>query len=408
MENAMRVSSLVLFAIATLCCNLAVYAQGGGAPFDYFNRPVRLSAPIKFTSGASNPSRFTLADMNGDGRLDFVIANPMPLIVYGRGDGTATGKLLLPWPIAPSSAVLPYAIGDPTAILATDLNGDAMIDVATIDSPRGRVHVHYLGPSGTVVATSTHIVGTSSALASWDVTSDGRRDLIVGRGSVLSVLPNIGASFGTPVEYFVGGSTDDLAVADFNADGYMDILTCVRTHGSVAIAFGVRGGLASGILKSLHSDLWISTTTVAVGSFLDRSAPHDLLVTVKDKFGSHSQYVLRLHTDGQLYSRPTGSAGPGPARVAVGDLNGDGLDEAVVADSVAQSVRVLQRDAHYEQMLPVAILSVKPSRPSDVAIGDLNNDGRLDIAVLDFFGAMIVYLNETPEPPLARRRAVRH
>ena len=86
---------------------------------------------------------------------------------------------------------------------------------------------------------------------------------------------------------------------------------------------------------------------------------------------------------------PTGSApafappssyatGPGPVSVAIGDLNGDGKPDLATANRGAGSVSVLagMGDGSFQAKLDYATGSV----PYSIAIGDLNGDGRPELA----------------------------
>ncbi len=89
--------------------------------------------------------------------------------------------------------------------------------------------------------------------------------------------------------------------------------------------------------------------------------------------------------------------GAGPGAVAVGDFNGDGRLDLVVANSASNTISVLLNTTPFgsatatfrgQQTFTVA------ANPAAVAVGDFNGDGRTDIAVSD--GQLSVLLNTTP------------
>jgi hypothetical protein len=77
--------------------------------------------------------------------------------------------------------------------------------------------------------------------------------------------------------------------------------------------------------------------------------------------------------------------GGGPFEIAIGDLNGDGRLDIAVANADSDSVTLLfnSGDGHFAAPtnLPVA------GNPRGIALGDFNRDGRLDIAVTRFAAA---------------------
>ncbi|MDQ4121863.1 MAG: FG-GAP-like repeat-containing protein, partial [Acidobacteriota bacterium] len=72
-----------------------------------------------------------------------------------------------------------------------------------------------------------------------------------------------------------------------------------------------------------------------------------------------------------------------PLFTAVGDFNGDGKQDIVVANSGANNVSVLLRNAT-NNGFETAVNYATGSTPRGVAVGDFNGDGKLDIATASF------------------------
>jgi hypothetical protein len=76
------------------------------------------------------------------------------------------------------------------------------------------------------------------------------------------------------------------------------------------------------------------------------------------------------------------TTGAGPANLAVGDLNGDGLPDIAVANADSGSVSIFFQNPAAPGTFTAGPVLMTPGRtPLDVAIGDLDGDGRMDIAV---------------------------
>ncbi|HET7380630.1 MAG TPA: VCBS repeat-containing protein, partial [Gaiellales bacterium] len=166
-----------------------------------------------------------------------------------------------------------------------------------------------------------------SFVAIGDLSGDGKPDLAVANlyTSTISVfLGNGDGSFAAKTDYGVGDYPRSVAIGDLNADGKPDLVVA-------------------------NSGLWPAYgTTVSV-----------LLGNGGGSFAPKTDFV----TGGVPYS------------VAIGDLNGDGKPDLVVARGGAVSVLLGNGDGSFG---PTADF---PADDAEfLAIGDLNGDGKLDVA----------------------------
>src|SRR3984893_16289756 len=152
----------------------------------------------------SVPSAIAVGDFNGDNILDLAVtdfANNNVAILFGKGDGTFTP----PTPaetFATGGGTNP--VGHPVALLATDINGDGVLDLAVVNQgdgvAAGSVSI-LLGRAasngkgdGTFIAPTTIPVGIQpTAIASFGVSAGGGPGLVVtnqGDNSVSVLLQN--------------------------------------------------------------------------------------------------------------------------------------------------------------------------------------------------------------------------
>ncbi|WP_422923365.1 FG-GAP repeat domain-containing protein [Singulisphaera sp. PoT] len=133
---------------------------------------------------------------------------------------------------------------------------------------------------------------------------------------------------------------------------------------------------------------------IAVGNFNSTSDSYsDLVVT---DFSTDQVSVLLGQSDGSFQSStPLGLGGPnGPSGVAVGDVNGDGYQDIIVADTSSDVVTVLKGDGSGNFSVEYNLGLGGQEQPAGLAVADLNGDGRPDIAVANgLSGSISLLLN---------------
>ncbi|HXZ59421.1 MAG TPA: VCBS repeat-containing protein [Steroidobacteraceae bacterium] len=109
-------------------------------------------------------------------------------------------------------------------------------------------------------------------------------------------------------------------------------------------------------------------------------------------------YAQDAARPGHFLPASTYGVGNDPVSVAVADLDGDGRPDIVTANAILSTnglgestVSVLLQDAaHPGHYLPAVSYATGPD-PQSVAIGDLNGDGRPDLAVADSSGISVLF-----------------
>jgi hypothetical protein len=287
---------------------------------------------VSLTQGLGINVGVSLGDMNGDGKLDIVAADPNGEVAVFLGDGHGGFT---------AGAVLSAGLS-PWALALGDLNGDGRLDIVTGDEGTNTLSVVLADGLGGYAAAISIPAGIQPfSLALGDVNGDGTVDIIAGNagsGSVTVALNDGHGGFSTTT---VPVAPDPLWVAlgDLNGDGHLDLV--------------VAGGMSAG------------TVDVLLG----------------DGLGGFTRVPGAPFAAGQL-----------PGGVALGDLNGDGLVDIVVANILDSNIIVLFGDGNggFTAQTPVAIGAL----PRSVALADVNGDGLVDIVTTNYLGSVSVVLND--------------
>lgn len=319
-------------------------------------------------------------DFNNDGKLDLAVVGSRldvlntVTIYLGKGDGSFTPKGS-------------FSSGNyPSSVAAGDFNGDGNLDLVVTAYDSREVHVFLGNGDGTFQPPATYGVGNSpTAVAVGDFNGDGKPDLAVTNGgtSNVSILLNSGTGTFLPaVNYAVGSEGSDpvsVAVGDFNGDGKPDLAVAnAKEGGSVSVLLNDGNGTFQAAVNYMVGGV---PTSVAAGDF-NADGNLDLVVAgvagPKDLF-----YVGVLLGDGSGGFRAPVSIATGfaPYFVAVADFNGDGKLDFAVANAGDGDVSIFlgKGDGSFEPPRSYAAGIVAP--PATIAVGDLNGDGRPDMAV---------------------------
>jgi len=383
---------------------LASLVAGGGA-FGATTAPTFVRADYPLFGNT-----YVVGDFNGDGSLDLAGVGSAAKVRLNNGAGMF-------------GAVVDYAIGGQGQdIAAGDFNGDGRLDlIVTINDPQIGLSLLSGNGDGTFGA-PVNFPNTSGfdspAIAAVDLDNDGRLDVVIAHeiacytapcvaSEVISVMIGNGdGTFRPSREIEVGRGMAEIAVGDYNRDGFKD-LALAGTHGQVYRLYGIGDGtfVQQPTLTAVVDTSFIPVTDIDVADFNGDSI-QDLVAAVPHN-GSRTA-ILIGNADG-TFRTPLVLTDPGlhiPQQQAVADYNGDGFQDLALSlgegDQGLMQIRNGNGDGTFEA--PVQYLVPPPaSSLGGIAIraADLNGDTKPDIA-LNIGGAspsFAVLLNSTGAAP---------
>jgi hypothetical protein len=239
-----------------------------------------------YQQSAPSFGQIALADFNGDGKLDIAVTSPgafngspgVVSILLGNGDGTF--RKAVPYAVEPTPGPTDVLGG----LVIADFNGDGIPDFAVGDNVLNMLRVFLGNGDGTFrPGPRTPVPPQVNSLAVADFNADGELDVAVSSVALIQILLGKGdGSFRQGATVNVAGGA--VTAADFNGDGRIDLATLVTAE---------------------------------------------------------QMEFLPGHGDGTFGPGVTTLTGVGPNQLALGDLNGDGFPDLATAGYLGGAVSVL-------------------------------------------------------------------
>jgi hypothetical protein len=315
-----------------------------------------------FADGIERPAVVASADFNRDGFADVAVANelnaafvPSVSIVHGSGDGTFTQIQDLTNPL----------LALPRAITVADLNGDGLSDLVVASFTQGNISEN---DSGSVMAFLGQADGSFSAAIT------------------VSTTPSIA-----------------VGVADFNGDGFLDIVSLNPDTQNTTGGFEILTGDGAGgfTLGGGQQGFPFTVNRVVTADFDNDGFSDFIALETTDRL------LFAFYGDGTgnfTVPNPGFATLPSmPADIVVGDINGDGLVDLVISSNEAVTFHENLGGRQFD-FTGVEIFPISGSIPYRLASADLDSNGSPDIVAVDQMEARVFTsgtgFTEDPTSPL--------
>ena len=408
-DHSTSISSRVAVALARKAASPVVFAtvEGNGPNNAVFVLSLNADlTSIKFAplSGLATASSLITADLNGDGNGDLVVVNdynasgPFVSVLLGNGDGTFSNAVN--YPTAGNASV---------AATVADVNGDGKLDIVAVSDDQ---HISVLlgngdgtfqsaqsfaAPAlpGYTSSASTPILGLIGA----DLNGDGKQDIVCSNGLVL-----LGSATGTlavvttPAFPFFnaspGGFGPGMAAGDINNDGKLDLVLNTGSTISTWIGKGDGTFTQGASYASINNSAYVTVTD------LDGDGNYDIFtglagngIYTGDDSLNATAYVLMGNGDGTFVGAPQTQGAYNGANL--GDVNGDGVPDLITNSANGTfTVQLGNGKGGFTTAstftAPASFTlggytfsNAATSVASTYAVADVNGDGKADLVFVD-------------------------
>lgn len=330
------------------------------------------------------PDCAVMGDFNKDGFLDLVVA------VLGESTislhlGNGEGELQLSRSVKVGTT--------PDAITSGDFNEDGNLDVAVGTYNSASLVTLCFGDGKGDFPDTRYLYDQNGegarGIAAADLNNDGHLDIVTAnyRSYNVSLFLGDGAgNFGSPFTVYSGLEPRELDIADFNRDGNLDVVVINSWSWNITVFFG--DGAGSLTMDSLIESHGFWPWSGHLGNFNGDEYP-DLAVANFGTGPSDQNISVFFGNDkGKLNWQYSLGAGEGvglqPWYVSIGDLNLDGNDDLMVANSGGNTLSLFLGDGAgnfaHGGFLPV------PAAPHWVHAGQFDRDAFPDLVSASYAG----------------------
>jgi len=367
---------------------------------------------VDFATGPS-PCSVAIGDIDGDGKPDVVVANNVDSTISVYRNTSTSGSITF----APK---VDFATGPyPSSVAIGDIDGDGKPDLVVTNRTSNTISVfRNTSVAGSITTSSLAAkvdfkTGTGPlSVAIGDVDGDGRPDMVVSNfgSNTISVFRNTNitgsitaSSFAQKVDFTTGSGPYSVAMGDIDGDGRPDVVV-PNFHGNSISVFqntSIPGSITAGSFAS-KVDFTTGTlpNSVAIGD-VDGDGKPDVVAVSYGGTASvfKNMSVSSSITTSSLAAKVDFTSGSGPFSLAIGDLDGDGKPDLAVGDVNNNTVSVLRNTSPIDSITTSSFASkvdfTTGAWPYSVAIGDLDGDGKPDLAVVNLHNNSLSVLRNT-------------
>ena len=376
-----------------------------------------IAPKVDFATG-NLPYATALGDFDGDGKLDMAVTN------YGSTTVSVYRNISTTGTVASSSFATKVdfaTVERPAGISIGDLDGDGKLDMAITDDASNKVSVYRNTSTSGSVSFATKVDfeagGGTTGILLGDLDGDGKLDIFVtnwgsNRMSVYRNTSEVGslttASFASSVVFGNGNSPYRVSLGDLDGDGKLDMAITDNAANKVSV------------FRNISTSGSITTSSFATKvDFVTGSSPKGITLGDLDGDGKLDIAVTNSSSSTISVFRNTSTSGSlttssfeakvdfttltNPLGISLGDLDGDGKLDIAVANNGSAKMSVYKNTSTSGSLTTSSFASkvdfATGTTPQEILLGDIDGNGKLDIAVANFNSNTVSVLRNIGIPP---------
>ena len=279
--------------------------------------------------------------------------------------------------LATPSVVVGNAVGD--------IDGDGILDIAAASRESAQGHVWFGTGQGNFGPRLDLPSGGAEPqhLALGDMNGDGNLDLLIANyaGSSVTIWFRSATNpreFASSITLPIDFGPQHIAVGDLNGDGLNDFVTA-NSNGTLTLYYQNTGIPGTSLPPVSLNGGGGSVLRSVVIADLNQDGRPDLVTT---NFNVNTVTVIIQRPIDVWRAPESYVTGPGPAVVRVADLDADGILDLVVCNADGNTLTLYRGGPGRSGKFSPAPDVVVGGRPFDVAIVDLDGDGRRDLVAV--------------------------
>lgn len=357
--------------------------------FAYYFGTLSFDTAVKTTFGGT-PTNIAITEIENNAKPDIVVTDNSSIGQIVTLSGNGNGTFLTPAKFA--AGISTYGL----KVLDMDADGFNDVVVTNASSAPSGVGIHLNSKTGTFPSRTPVVTGDIPfSVDAKDINGDGYIDLIVANGGGSSnnlafLLGKVGGTYAAPVNLTAGTVPRSVVFVDVNKDGKTDIVAANESTANVSVFIGDGTG-NFGNKKDYQAGS--GPYSVAATDF-NGDGNVDLIVC------NSRDATIALLTgvgDGSFNAPKTTSLGTPntslPYQIAIGDINGDGRPDVVSAIYADQQIGITY---NANGLFGTTTKLAASGFPRGVAVGDLNGDGTTDIVSANSTdGSISIILNKS-------------